>query len=86
MNTSIPYDEQRVQVPLEATQEAAELLIDMGLSVRLRTDGLLTATIRFGQQGALDRLTINHTELLFSNNQQEILQWLEFCWKLPWKP
>ena len=85
MNSSIPYEEQQVQVPPELTQEAAELLMDIGLSVRLRTDGLLTVIIRLGRQGALDRLAISHTELLFCNNQQEIVQWLEFCWRLPWE-
>ena len=83
MNSSIPYEEQRVQVPPEATQEAADLLMDMGLSVRLQTDGLLTAIIRLGRQGALDRLAINHAELRFSNSRQEIEQWLEMCWRLP---
>ncbi|MEM9092331.1 MAG: hypothetical protein AAGC93_26810 [Cyanobacteria bacterium P01_F01_bin.53] len=83
MNFSIPYEQQQVQVPPEATQEVADLLVGMGLSLRLRTDGLLTAIIRLGRQGALDRLAITHAELRFSNNRPEIEQWLEMCWQLP---
>ncbi|MEM9452494.1 MAG: hypothetical protein AAGA75_28800 [Cyanobacteria bacterium P01_E01_bin.6] len=85
MNFSIPYEQQQVQVPPEATQEVADLLVGMGLSLRLQTDGLLTAIIRLGRQGALDRLAITHAELRFSNNRPEIEQWLEMCWQLPLK-
>ena len=85
MNSSIPYEQQQVQVPPQATQEVTELLMDMGLSLRLRTDGLLTAMIRLGRKGALDRIAITHAELRFSNNRPEIEQWLEMCWRLPLK-
>ena len=85
MQSSLPYEQQQVQVPSEATREVAELLMDMGLSLRFRPDGLLTAILRLGRQGAFDRLAITHAELRFSNNRPEIEQWLEMCWRLPFK-
>ncbi|WP_017327179.1 hypothetical protein [Synechococcus sp. PCC 7336] len=83
MSCPIPYEQRQVQVPLEVTREVAELLTDLGLSLRFRPDGFLTAVIRFGLQGSLDRLAITHAELRFSNNRPDKVQWLEMCWRLP---
>ncbi|WP_017324192.1 hypothetical protein [Synechococcus sp. PCC 7336] len=86
MFSTLSYERYTVQVPPESIQEVAGVLQDMGVSIRHRSDGSLTALIRYGLKGALDRIAIVHVEMRFSHNRQEREQWLEMCWQLPFDP
>ncbi|MDX2271604.1 MAG: hypothetical protein NW237_06585 [Cyanobacteriota bacterium] len=70
-------------MPKAGVEQAARSLISLGVSVSWLAEDNLSALIRLGSKGSIDRACIYQVELRFSPNPREQVQWLEMCWGLP---